>query len=111
MTHRAGGPHPPNPAALPDNAGRCDGHDGLGPGRELHLRGSNPCIAFAIRGLVDAVLSIELVDVLRAHRLLSTPSLQARDAIHVAVMQRHDIGLVMSFDHAFDEVPGLTRVT
>ena len=65
----------------------------------------------AILGVVDAVLPIELADVQRARRLLSTPSLQARDAIHVAVMQRHDIGRVMSFDHAFDEVPGLTRIT
>ena len=65
----------------------------------------------AILGVVDAVLPIELVDVLRARRLLSTPSLHARDAIHVAVMQCHDIGRVMSFDHAFDDVPGLTRIT
>ena len=65
----------------------------------------------AILGVVDAVLPIELADVQRARRLLSTPSLQARDAIHVAVMQRRDIGRVMSFDHAFDEVPGLTRIT
>ena len=65
----------------------------------------------AILGVVDAVLPIELADVQRARRLLSTPSLQARDAIHVAVMQRHDIGRVMSFDRAFDAVPGLTRIT
>ncbi len=44
-------------------------------------------------------------------RLLSTPSLQARDAIHVGVMQRHDIGLIMSFNRAFDDVLRLTRVT
>ncbi len=62
-------------------------------------------------GVVDAVLPIELGDVQRARKLLATPRLQARDAIHVAVMQAHDIGRVLSFDRAFDAVPGLTRIT
>lgn len=61
-------------------------------------------------GVVDAVLPIELADVQRARKLLATPRLQARDAIHVAVMQAHDIGRVLSFDRAFDAVPGLTRI-
>ncbi len=61
-------------------------------------------------GVVDAVLPIELADVQRARKLLTTPRLQARDAIHVAVMQAHDIGRVLSFDRAFDAVPGLTRI-
>jgi predicted nucleic acid-binding protein len=64
----------------------------------------------ALLGIVDGVLAIELADVQRARRLLSTPSLQARDAIHVAVMQRHDIGRILSFDRAFDQVPGLIRI-
>ncbi len=62
-------------------------------------------------GVVDAVLPIELADVQRARKLLATPRLQARDAIHVAVMQAHDIGRVLSFDRGFDAVPGLTRIT
>jgi len=61
-------------------------------------------------GVVDAVLPIELADVQRARKLLATPRLQARDAIHVAVMQAHDIGRVLTFDRAFDAVPGLTRI-
>ncbi len=61
-------------------------------------------------GVVDAVLPIELADVQRARKLLTTPRLEARDAIHVAVMQAHDIGRVLSFDRAFDAVPGLTRI-
>ncbi len=64
----------------------------------------------ALLGVVDAVLPIELADVQRAQALLITPGLQARDAIHVAVMQRHGIGRLLSFDHAFDQVPGLTRL-
>lgn len=65
----------------------------------------------AILGVVDAVHPIELPDVQRARSLLRTPRLQARDAIHIAVMQNHDIDRVMSFDRAFDEVPGLTRLS
>jgi len=64
----------------------------------------------ALLGVVDAVLSIELADVQRARTLLATPSLQARDAIHVAVMQRHDIARILSFDRAFDQVPGISRI-
>lgn len=35
----------------------------------------------------------------------------ARDAIHVAVMQGRDIGRILTFDTAFDGVPGIARVT
>ncbi len=64
----------------------------------------------AILGIADAVLPIELADVQRARGLLATPRLQARDAIHVAVMQRHGIGRILSFDTAFDNVTGLERL-
>jgi predicted nucleic acid-binding protein len=62
-------------------------------------------------GIVETVHPIELDDVQRARALLDTPSLQARDAIHIAVMQRRGIGRVMSFDRAFDQVPGITRLS
>ena len=61
-------------------------------------------------GVVDEVLPIDVADVQRACRLLSSPQLSARDAVHIAVMQRHDIGRILTFDRAFDGVPGLTRV-
>jgi uncharacterized protein len=64
----------------------------------------------AILGLVDVVYSIDTTDMRRARRLLASPALQARDAIHVAVMQRHDIGQILSFDSAFDQVPGIERI-
>ena len=64
----------------------------------------------AVLGIVDAVLPIDLDDVQRARTMLSTPTLQARDAIHVAVMQRHAISRVLSFDRAFDHVPGVERL-
>jgi Predicted nucleic acid-binding protein, contains PIN domain len=63
-------------------------------------------------GIVDEVFPIGLTDVERATRLvLSTERLSARDALHLALMQSRDVGQVMSFDHAFDGIPGLTRVT
>jgi uncharacterized protein len=75
-----------------------DRRDAIGPAFE------------ALLGVVDVVLPVELSDVQRARGLLGTPSLQARDAIHVAIMQRHGIDRVLSFDRAFDHVPGLTRL-
>jgi uncharacterized protein len=65
----------------------------------------------AILKIADSVLPVELADVQRARALLGTARLSARDAIHVAIMQRHDIDQVLSFDGAFDHVPGLTRIT
>jgi predicted nucleic acid-binding protein len=37
------------------------------------------------------------------------PELSARDALHVAVMQRHGIGEILTFDRGFDAIPGLRR--
>jgi len=63
-----------------------------------------------LRDLVDEVLPVELADVEGARRLLTSADLSARDAIHVAVMHRRGIGQVMSFDRAFERVPGITRL-
>jgi predicted nucleic acid-binding protein len=61
--------------------------------------------------VTDVIYPIELLDVERARRLvLTTPRLSARDALHVAVMQGRDIGRIMSFDRAFDGIPGIVRL-
>ena len=61
--------------------------------------------------VVDEVLSIDFDDVQRARSLLLGPGiLSARDALHVAVMQRHGIERIMSFDRGFDAVMGIRRV-
>ena len=63
-----------------------------------------------IEGVVDVVFGIEKVDVDRAKEiLLARSEISARDAIHVAVMQRHGISEILSFDKGFDSVPGVTR--
>ena len=65
----------------------------------------------AVLGVVDEVLPIERSDVERAHRiLLDDRRMTARDAIHVAVMLRHDVDKVMSFDRGLDGVPGIIRL-
>jgi hypothetical protein len=65
----------------------------------------------AVLGVVDVVHPIELDDVQRARRLLGTAErLSARDAIHLAVMQRHEIDRILTFDTAFDGLPGIGRI-
>jgi uncharacterized protein len=65
----------------------------------------------ALLGVVDAVYGIELEDVERAKEILyGMPELSARDALHVAIMRRHEIGQIMSFDTGFDIVPGIKRL-
>jgi uncharacterized protein len=60
---------------------------------------------------VDEVLPIEQADVLRASEIVQHPSgLTARDALHVAVMERHGIRRLLSFDRDFDLWPGMERV-
>lgn len=65
----------------------------------------------AILGVVDDVLAIERTDVEHAKdTVLRYQSLSARDALHLAVMARHDITQLMSFDRGFDEYPGIKRL-
>lgn len=63
----------------------------------------------AVLEVVDEVLPIERVDVLRAAGLLDGSHLSARDAIHLAVMQRHGIASIMTFDLGFDTIAGVAR--
>lgn len=61
--------------------------------------------------IVDEVIPIEKADVLRAgeiaqHRI----RMSARDAVHIAVMERHAIRSILSFDADFDRWPGLQRI-
>lgn len=65
----------------------------------------------AILGVVDEVFPIEKDDVLRAREiLLGQPRLSSRDALHVAVMQRHRIRHILTFDRGFEGVPGIERI-
>ena len=41
---------------------------------------------------------------------MATPDLSARDALHVAVMERENVGRILSFDDGFDQLAFLVRV-
>jgi hypothetical protein len=75
-------------------------HDAIQPAFDALLR------------VVDEVHPIELEDVRRARELMTGMlSLSARDAVHVAIMQRHRIMQLLSFDAGFDEVGWLERLS
>jgi len=66
----------------------------------------------ALLNIVDEVFPIRLEELESAKRVvLGRYGLSARDAIHVAVMQTHDIRRILSFDSGFDRFPGLQRLS
>jgi hypothetical protein len=65
----------------------------------------------ALLGVADEVLAVDLPGVERAKTIvLGHPGLSARDALHLAVMERHGIKRMLSFDADFDAYPGVSRV-
>lgn len=61
--------------------------------------------------IVDEVIAIEKGVVLRAAEIVQNPALMsARDAVHIAVMERYGIGSILSFDGDFDRWPSLQRI-
>jgi uncharacterized protein len=61
--------------------------------------------------IVDEVIPIEKAVVMRAGEIVQNPALlSARDALHIAVMERYGIRSILSFDADFDRWPGLRRV-
>lgn len=60
---------------------------------------------------VDEVFPVELGTALRAREIvLARRGVSARDALHLAVMERHRIGKVLTFDRGFDGQPGVERL-
>ena len=65
----------------------------------------------ALLGVVDHLYPIEPTDVERAKTLLLGLSpLSARDAVHVAIMQRYEIERILSFDAGFDSIEWIERI-
>ncbi len=61
--------------------------------------------------IVDEVVPIEKAEVLRAGEIAQNRAMMsARDAVHIAVMERHGIRSILSFDGDFDRWPGLQRI-
>ncbi len=66
----------------------------------------------ALRAVVDEVFAVAFGDVDRAKTVvLGHPRLSARDALHVAIMEREGIRRILTFDRGFDDVPGIVRVS
>jgi len=64
-----------------------------------------------LTSLVDEVYPIDFDIVAAAKSLvLGYQGLTARDAIHIAAMNRHDVSRIMSFDDGFDRVPSVQRL-
>ena len=77
----------------------------------IHKRDAIQPALRAILDVVDEVFPIEKRDVMRAAEIAENPALlSARDAVHVAIMERHAIGSILSFDSDFDRWPGLERI-
>jgi predicted nucleic acid-binding protein len=66
----------------------------------------------ALLSVVDEVFSVDLGAVDRAKAIvLGNRRLSARDALHLAVMEREGVHRILSFDRGFDGVPGIERLS
>jgi predicted nucleic acid-binding protein len=66
----------------------------------------------ALLGIVDQVLPVDRPIAERAKEIvLGHKKISARDAIHLAVMEQHNIEQILTFDVAFDGFPGIKRLS
>ena len=66
----------------------------------------------ALLRVVDEVFAVEAAVVERAKAIvLGAEALSARDALHLAVMEHHDVERILTFDEGFDTFPGVTRIS
>lgn len=68
--------------------------------------------AFAcLHDIADHVLAYEMMEVDRARTIIDElTSISARDALHIAVMERAEVGQIMTFDAGFDRCPWIERI-
>jgi uncharacterized protein len=66
----------------------------------------------SLLSVVDEVLPVDRSVVERAKQIvLGYQRLSARDAVHLAVMEKHGIERILTFDAGFDGFPGVTRLS
>lgn len=66
----------------------------------------------ALLGVVDEVFPVDQGAVERAKQIvLGHNGLSARDAVHLASMQIHNVKRILSFDRGFDGLPGIARLS
>ncbi len=76
----------------------------------IHRREAIDPAIRATLNVVDEVFPVEKDDMLRASEIAqSRPALSARDALHIAIMERQGVDSILSFDADFDQLPGLRR--
>lgn len=64
-----------------------------------------------VHELVDEVFAIGMPDVEQARSILMAhDGISARDALHIAIMQRRGVNRILSFDSGFDHIEGVTRI-
>jgi predicted nucleic acid-binding protein len=67
----------------------------------------------ALIGIVEDVFAVDLEAAERAKQIVlgRRRGLSARDALHLAVMQREGVDRILSFDAGFDAFPGVQRIS
>lgn len=66
----------------------------------------------ALLNAVDEVFEIDQPAAERAKEIvLGSTRMSARDATHLAIMERHKISQIFSFDMGFDGFPGVARLS
>ena len=66
----------------------------------------------ALLGVADQVLPVDRSVAERAKGIvLGRRHMSARDAVHLAIMEQHGIGQILTFDSGFDGFPGITRLS
>lgn len=65
----------------------------------------------ALLGVADQVFAVDQAAAERAKEIvMGHARLSARDALHLAIMEKHQVGAILSFDTGFDGYPGITRL-
>lgn len=65
----------------------------------------------ALLGIVDQVFPVDLAIAERAKEIvLGHRQMSAREAVHLAVMEQHDMEQILTFDSGFDGFPGIKRL-
>jgi predicted nucleic acid-binding protein len=66
----------------------------------------------ALLGVADQVFPVDQAAAERAKEIvMGYRHLSARDALHLAVMERYEIDRILSFDSGFDGFPGISRLS
>ena len=77
----------------------------------IQRREAIPVTLKLLLAVVDEVYPIERTDVMRASEIVQHPAgLSARDALHIALMERYSVSKILSFDRDFDRWPGIQRI-